>query len=210
MTDPIKRKPGRPSVMKTCVVCNTPKQSKFFPPVQTASNPDRCRDCSKLATAAKAAAKPQDVEAKKAAKKAAKEAKHALAVARRAESEKARSKARTILHQLPWVEGVTAELEERRKTRAAMDQITDWFKANAPHNCECCFDLATGQDSHIGRHWCTLCGWGIERTGRCLAHPAEIFIPGLPQDAVLPPELLSQIRPPMSFTEAPPKEPGEE
>jgi len=107
------------------------------------------------------------------------------------------------------------EFEERKRCRDAMDQTTEFFKGFAIVRCECCYSRpATGQDSIGFRHWCSGCGWGVERTGRCLAHPGETYYPGLPTEGItLPPEYLAEMcppPPPSHVNEAPPTEPDED
>lgn len=204
-----KRGKGRPAILRVCVVCHETKKTSLFPPPKIAAMPDRCIACSKLATAVRIATRPYAIAAAKEAAKAAKaekaahrqanqEVTQAATAERRAEVAEKRRIER--LRDSPKVAWFRQDLEERAAVRSAMSQITEYFRATCTVRCECCYiEPATGQDSIGFKHWCSLCGWGIERTGRCLAHPGEIHYQGLPTEGItLPLELLATMRVPVA------------
>lgn len=192
------RKLGRPAKLRACTVCKIEKKTGEFPNPNTAKEPGRCKECRRKAAALR------DIEIQ-----------HQIEL-RQGDVEKARQKAklseqekeeRTRLNRLRNSESVAQfkkDLEERAAARKGNEIVAAFFKTICTTRCECCYTAAaTGQDSIGFRHWCSVCGYGIERSGRCLAHPGgEIYYPGLPQDVVLPAELIAQIRPPP----APPQE----
>ena len=189
MPEPIK-KVGRPIKLKQCIVCGAEKKTNEFPNPGTAKMAGRCIMCGREARGTS-----EEREAKKLVKKV--EAREAARVQRFIES--------------PNALRFKNNMEIAERNDIAVAQIGEVLKrmGGLPF-CGCCFEQSTGQDTVGFKYWCTLCGWGIERTGRCLAHPGRLHYPELPQDAVLPPELLAMIRHPRApalLHEAEPSEP---
>ncbi len=214
--DPKPAHRGRPIKLRLCVVCGPqkgPQPTKFFPPQAQAAVKDRCIVCGKAAMLERARLRAaallpdQNLDGM---------GKAELNAASRAAAEKGRMRDRRLeqLHVSPKVAVFKQEFEERAAFRKACDATTEFFKTITNRRCECCYiEPATGQDSIGQKQWCSWCGWGIERTGRCLAHPGgEVYYPGLPAEGfTLPPELLATMRVPAGpLQEQPAREPDDD
>jgi hypothetical protein len=188
-------------------VCGVEKKTAEFPNPMTAAQPNRCRACSKAASAARKIAVAAKVELRR----------QDIAASRAAVAERKEQARLARLRESASVQSFKHEFLQRMADRKASNDVTAFFQSICTVRCECCYIApATGQDAIGLRHWCSACGWGIERTGRCLAHPGgELHYPGLPHEEglTLPPEIaaLMYVPPaPIVLEEAPHPHPDDD